>query len=375
MRGKKYRDVLAAYERIELVEGRARFVSADTVEVGGRRYRSQRFVIATGSRPWIPPLPGLREANPLSSTTAFELDRLPESMIVLRGRYIALETAQLFARLGVQVTFLQRSARLLPTEDEDVTSALTGYLREEGLVIETGVQLERAERDSAGVRVHARIDGEERTFTAAEILCATGRRAITDGLDLEAIGVELNEDGSIRVDDRLTTNVDAIYAAGDVIGEPEFVYTAAYEGRLAVEDALADSGATRDRDYSVLPWVIFTDPQIAGVGHNETSAARAGIEVDAATIDLSQVPRSLAARDTRGFVKLLRERGTDRLIGARVLAPEGGEQIMEAAMAIRYRIPLSELSSMFHPYLTQSEAIKLCAQAFEKEVTLMSCCA
>jgi mercuric reductase len=182
----------------------------------------------------------------------------------------------------------------------------------------------------------------------------------------------LGEDGRIMVDDHLQTSFAGVFAAGDVIGEPAFVYTAAYEGHLATENALI--GDNRKRDYTALPWVIFTDPQVAGVGINEKEAVKSSIEVDAAKLDLSHVPRALSARDTRGFIKLLKERGGDKLLGARVLAQEGGEQIMEVAMAIRFGIGVSKIAEMFHPYLTQAEGIKLCAQAFSKDVKKLSCC-
>lgn len=372
LRQAKYVDVLAAYENIRLVEGRARFIAKDAIMVDGRGVRAPHIIVSTGARPWIPPIPGLREAEPLTSTTAFELDRLPESVIILGGRYIALECAQMLARLGSRVTILQRSDHLLPAEDADLTTALVGYLREEGITVETSVDIERVSRERGQSIVHARVGGEKRTFDAERILCATGRRPITEDMGLEGVGVGLSEDGRILVDDHLQTSAAGIFAAGDVIGDPAFVYTAAYEGRLAAENAL--DGNNQTRVYAALPWVIFTDPQIAGVGMNEKEALRAVVAIDTATLDLASVPRALAARDTRGFIKLIKERGGDKLLGARVLAPEGGEQIMEAAMAIRFGVGVSEIAAMFHPYLTQAEGIKLCAQVFRKDVKKLSCC-
>ncbi len=372
LRQAKYVDVLAAYDRVELIEGQAEVESPRSVWVGGRFFEGASILVVTGSRPWLPDIPGLTESAPLDSTSAFELTRLPESLIVMGGRYIALEIAQMFARLGTKVTMLQRSPRILPTEDADLTDALTGYLRDEGLCIETSVRIARVERNGSSVVVHARIGGEDRVFSAEHILCATGRRANTENLGLEKVGVRLSQQGEILVDEHLQTSQPGIFAAGDVIGEPAFVYTAAYEGRLAAANALGPE--LQKRDYRALPWVIFSDPQVAGVGLNEQEASRAGIEVDVARLELKNVPRALAARDTRGFIKLLRRRGSDELIGARILAPEGGEQIMEAALAIRHGIGVSEIASAFHPYLTQAEGIKLCAQTFGKDVAKLSCC-
>jgi mercuric reductase len=374
LRQAKYLDVLHSYERVELIEGQARLESPGSVRVNGDLYEGTSILLATGARPWLPDIPGLAESGPLDSTSAFELKRLPESMIVLGGRYIALEIAQMFARFGTRVTVLQRSERILPTEDPDLTDALTSYLRGEGLRVETSVRIREVKRNGAKVVVRARVgdEDEDKIFEAEQILCATGRRATTKDLGLEEIGVRLSANGDILVDDTFQTSCPGIFAAGDVIGEPAFVYTAAYEGRLAAANGLTSDALKRD--YRALPWVIFSDPQVAGVGLNELEAAGEGLEVDVATLELSNVPRALAARNTRGFIKLLRRRDSDELVGARILAPEGGEQIMEAALAIRHGIGVSQLAAAFHPYLTQSEGIKLCAQTFGKDVTKLSCC-
>ncbi len=372
LRQAKYVDVLKAYNRVELIEGEARIESPCLIRVRGRFYQGSAILVATGSRPWMPNVTGLAESTPLDRPSALELTRLPKSLIVLGGRYIALELAQMFARLGTKVTVLQRSERILPTEDADVTNALTGYLRNEGLGIETGVRLASVNRDADRVLVRTRIGDKNREFSAEHILCATGRRANTEGLGLEAIGVHLSDKGEFLVDEHLQTSQSGVFAAGDVIGEPAFVYTAAYEGRLAAANALGSK--RRERDYRALPWVIFSDPQVVGVGLNEIEASLAGIEVDVAKLELKNVPRALAARDTRGFIKLLRRRDSDELLGARILAPEGSEQIMEAALAIRHKIGVSDLASAFHPYLTQAEGVKLCAQTFGKDVAKLSCC-
>jgi mercuric reductase len=293
-------------------------------------------------------------------------------MIILGGRYIALEIAQMFARFGTKVTVLQRSERILPTEDQDLTEALSGYLRAEGINIETSVRVNSVSRNGSEVAVQALVGDQPRLFAAEHLLCATGRRANTEGLGLAELGIALTAAGDIEVDDNLQTTVSGVFAAGDVVGAPSFVYTAAYEGRLAASNALTDTLQTRD--YRGLPWVIFTDPQVARVGMNEIEAAEAGLEVDVATLELKNVPRALAARDTRGFIKLIRRKDGDELVGATILAPEGGEQIMEAALAIRHGIRVSDLASAFHPYLTQAEGMKLCAQTFGKDVSKLSCC-
>jgi len=238
--------------------------------------------------------------------------------------------------------------------------------------VRTGSQVTAVDREGGGFRVEMRRDGAKEQLPADAVLAALGRSANTQGLGLEDLGVELR-DGFVSVREDLQTSVPGIYAAGDVIGEQAFVYAAAYEGGLAAENAL--EGAATQRDYTAIPWVIFTDPQVAGVGMNEKQAAAAGVEVDVSVLPLGEVPRALAARDTRGFVKLLRARGEDRLVGARVLAPEGSEQIMEASLMIKFGLPISEVARHFHPYLTQGEAMKLAALGLDQDVKTLSCCA
>ncbi len=373
LRQAKYVDVVSEMEQVRTVRGRARFVDARTVEVNGERITGDRVLVATGSSPFIPPIPGLAESGFLTNDTLFELEALPESLVVLGGRYIALECAQMIARFGTRVTILQRSDRILPTETPDLTDALTGYLQHEGVEVVTNVTTKRVGRDNGHVVVEAEVDGQARQFTASHLLVATGRRANTRDMGLDRIGVQLDGQGFIRVDDTLSTNVAGVYAAGDVIGSPEFVYTAAYEGALAAENGLTNAGHVRD--YTALPWVIFTDPQVAGVGLDEQQAREQGHDAETATLPLSYVPRSLAARDTRGFIKLIRDRDTDRLLGARILAPEGSEPLMELAVAIRFDITVSQLRQMFHAYLTLGEGVKLAAITFGKDVAKLSCCA
>lgn len=373
LRQGKYADVIGDNEHITFVKGRARLLDAKTVATDTLTLKADAILIATGARPSLPPIAGLDTVPYLTNETAFELETLPESLLVLGGRYIALECAQMFARFGSRVTVLQRSDRILPDEAPDLTDALTGFLREEGMEIVTDVSTRRVTQDKEGIVVEADVHGQRRTFRATHLLVATGRAPNIEDMGLETVRVKTTARGAIAVDDLLETNVPGIYAAGDVLGENMFVYAAAYEGSLAAENAL--TGARRERDYTALPWVIFTDPQVAGVGLDEKQAKARGIDAQTATLPLSHVPRSLAARDTRGFIKLIRDRHTDRLVGARILAPEGAELLMEIALAIKIGIPVRDLTACFHPYLTLSEGVKLAALAFTKDVNKLSCCA
>lgn len=374
LRQDKYVDVIAGDPNIRLVEGFGRFVDEHTVDADGRTYYGKNILIATGVSPFIPPVKGLKEAGYLTNESAYELDELPGKLIVLGGGYIALENAQLFSRLGSKVTILQRSEHILSDQSEELGTALTGYLEEEGLTVLTHTTIDEVTVDQSNGRktVHLSVQGKDQTLEADDILVATGRTGNTSRLGLEEIGIETAGRGYIPVDETMRTPVGHIFAAGDVVGERQFVYTAAYEGKIAAENALR--GSRGKADFSVLPWVIFTDPQVAGVGMDEKQAKEAGYDVDTAKLSLEHVPRSIAARDTRGFITLIRNKANDRLVGARILAPEGSELLMEPALAIRHGIPVESLKSEFHPYLTLSEGIKLAAITFGKDVEKLSCC-
>lgn len=374
LRQHKYLDVVADDPNVTLIEGRARLASDQIVEVDGApSIRAKYILIATGAQTFAPDIRGLSEVGYLTNETLYELNERPEHLVVLGGGFVGIENAQAFARLGTRVTVLQRSEQIFPNESATLTEALTGYLREDGVNVRTSVVTRAVSRDSEVINIEMDVDGQSESLSCSHLLLATGRRGNTEDLGLEQLGIETDKRGFIKADSTLRTAVPTIFGAGDVLGDRMFVYTAAYEGALAATNALVE-GATK-RDYTALPWVVFTDPQLAGVGFDERQAIEAGIDAEATILPLDQVPRSLAARDTRGSVTLIRDRETDHLVGARILAPEGAELLMELALAIRYKITTEELSSLFHPYLTLSEAIKIAAITFRKDVGKLSCCA
>jgi mercuric reductase len=373
LRQQKYINIVKDMENFRQIKGRAKITAPTSVEVNGETISGTHIFVASGARPLIPEIPGLRDVPFLTNEEAFEMDELPKSIIVLGGRYIALEIAQMFARLGSKVTILQRSDRILPKETVDLTEALSGYIEDEGIKIVTGNNFVNISGDEQSIEVNSIIKGESQTFSAEKLIVATGRKANTENMGLTETGVELNSASFIKVDDYMQTTVPTIFSAGDVLGENMFVYTAAYEGKLAANNMF--NPVKKERDYSALPWVVFTDPQVAGVGLDENQAAEKGIEAEAAVLPLSHVPRAIAAKDTRGFIKLIRDKNTDKLIGARILAPEGSELLMEVTLAIKFGITTAQIKEIFHPYLTLGEGIKLAAITFSKSVEELSCCA
>jgi mercuric reductase len=372
LRHARYERILERNPAIELLRGEARFKDARTFTVTladgtSRDVPFDRALIATGASPDVPPVPGLAGTPYWTSTTALIAEEVPGSLIVYGGSSVALELGQAFLRLGSRVTLIARS-RLLSREDPEVSEALKLALEAEGMRILLGQTLGRVAFDGGQFTVDA--GGE--SIVADRLLVATGRRPNTAGMNLEGVGVKLDARGAIAVDDHMRTSVDGIHAAGDCTTQPQFVYVAAAAGTRA---AVNMTGGEAALDLATMPAVVFTDPQVATVGLSEAQAAQAGHAVESRTLALENVPRALANFDTRGFVKLVAEARTGRLLGAQAVAAEAGELIQAAALAIRGRMTVHDLSDQLFPYLTMVEALKLCAQNFTKDVSELSCCA
>lgn len=379
LRKAKYSDVLTAYPEITYIQGRARLTGKNGVAIDGKPYTPGKIVIATGAKPWAPPIPGLVVANGtspvpyLDSASALDLKELPKSMIVLGANAVGLELAQVYARAGTYVTVLEVLPRIAPFEDEDISVALAGYLEDVGLRVVPNFKTTKVEKHAGRYLLTGTKNDAAVTFEAEQLLVATGRRPVTTGFGLEEAGVKLGQRGEILVSDLLQTHNPFVFAAGDVTGRDMFVYVAAYSGMLAAENALTGVGRTYDAAY--IPRITFTDPQIASAGLTEAQAREQGYEVKVSSLPMVHVPRALAARDTRGLVKLVADAATDHLLGAHILAPEAGEMIQPAVLAIRFGLTVRELRETMFPYLTNAEGLKLATLAFEKDVAMLSCCA
>ncbi|MBL6952739.1 MAG: mercury(II) reductase [Alphaproteobacteria bacterium] len=371
LRQSKYRDLLSAYPSVDYLEGRASF-STHGLQLDGAAMAADRIIIATGSQPNIPAIPGLAEVPYLTSTSALEMAQLPRSMLIIGAGYIGCELAQMLSRAGVEVTILSRR-RLLAEGEPEISDALRGYLRDEGLGVLDGLDYESIARTEAGIALNLRLGGEAHTLCAERLLLSAGRRPNTDGLGLDEAGIGTLNNGGIAVDGQMRTSRPGVYAAGDVTGRDQFVYMAAHGARIAAQNAL--NGDSLKYDNNAMPAVVFTDPQVATVGLTEAAARAQGYDVVTSLLPLEYLPRALAARDTRGLFKLVADRGTKRLLGAHILAPEGADSIQTAALAIRQGLTYVELGEMIFPYLTTVEGLKLAAQAFEKDIAKLSCCA
>ncbi|PQO24872.1 mercury(II) reductase [Rhodobacteraceae bacterium WD3A24] len=372
LRQKKYADLLPGYERVTYIdEGPARLVPGG-VAVGGGKIAASKVIVATGGRPATPDVAGIDAAPTLDSTALMELERLPDRLVFLGGGYIGMELAQMMARMGVAVTVVCRSP-LLPRAEPEVSDVLADALRGEGVTIEDGVTYEAARREGDRAVLRVTKGGAARELTADHLVLTTGRAPNTEGLDLDAMGVETDARGAIRVAADMQTTRSGIYAAGDVADRDQFVYMAAYGAKLAARNAVLKGMETYDN--GAMPWVVFTDPQVAGVGLTEAGARNAGHEVKTSLLSLDNVPRALAARDTRGLIKLVADASTDRLLGGVIVAPEGADSVQTLAMALKAGMTNRELGETIFPYLTTVEGLKLAAQTFDRDVAMLSCCA
>ncbi|MCI4429658.1 MAG: mercury(II) reductase [Burkholderiales bacterium] len=372
LRHAKYENILESTPAITVLRGEARFKSADSLDVrlndgGERELTFDRCLIATGASAAVPPIPGLKDTPFWTSTEALVSETIPPRLAVIGSSVVALELAQAFARLGSKVTVLARST-LFFREDPAIGEAITAAFRAEGIDV-----LEHTQASHV-----AHVNGEFVLSTpggavhADRLLVATGRAPNTRSLGLDVAGVQVNKQGAIVIDTGMRTSSANIFAAGDCTDQPQFVYVAAAAGTRA---AINMTGGDAALDLSAMPAVVFTDPQVATVGLSEAEARLKGIETDSRTLTLDNVPRALANFDTRGFIKLVAEAGSGRLLGVQAVTPEAGELIQTAVLAIRARMTVHDLANQLFPYLTMVEGLKLCAQTFTKDVKQLSCCA
>ncbi len=372
LRQAKYERVLAGHHAITVVHGDARFKSNHSLSVrlnagGEQTVTFDRCLIATGARAAVPPVPGLDGTPYWTSDEALTSAVIPQRLVVIGSSVVAVELAQAFARLGSRVTLLARNT-LLSREDPAVGSALATVFRAEGIEVLEHTAVSRVRHE--GGEFLLRIPTGERR--AERLLVATGRTPNTNGLALEATGVTLDAHGAIRVDGGMKTHAPDIYAAGDCTDQPKFVYVAAAAGTRA---AINMTGGTAALDLSSLPRVIFTDPQVASVGYREQEAHHEDLRTDSRILSLDNMPRALVNFDTRGFIKMIAEADTGRLLGVHAVAPEAGELIQAAALAIHHRMTVHDLAGQIFPYLTMVEGLKLAAQTFSMDITELSCCA
>ncbi len=372
LRYAKYESILDANPNITLLHGIAHFKNSTTLAVtladgGIKEIHADRILLATGARATIPKIKGLEKTPYWTSTEALATESIPKHLIVLGGSVVALELAQAFRHLGADVTILARSL-LLSKEDPEIGSQLNNVFAKEGI----NVMLHTSPSAVRYTDKRFVLETNSGVMQGDHLLLATGRTPDTAKLNLENAGVNTDTRGAIVVDEHMRTNVPTIFAAGDCSNQPQFVYVAAAAGTRA---AINMAGGNKALDLSVMPAVVFTNPQVGTVGLTESQANSQGLQAESRTLELENVPRALANMDTRGFIKLVVEQTSGRILGCQVVAAEGGEIIQSAALAIRNRMTITDLAEQLFPYLTMVEGLKLTAQTFSKDVKQLSCCA
>ena len=344
---------------VKVIREYARFSGPRRVEAGDVAVSARRFVIATGSRPRIPPIPGLGSVSYLTNETIFDLTELPEHLLVMGGGPIGMEMAQAHRRLGARVTVLER-LRILPRDDPELVDFVRRRLTAEGVDRFEGIEIDRVERAGRGVAVFAVKDGAERRIEGTHLLIAVGRRPNVDGLDLEAAGIAYGEKG-IAVDGRLRTSNKRVFAIGDVIGGYLFTHMAGYHAGVVIRNALFRLPAKVD--YRAVPWVTYTEPELAHVGMGEKQAREAMGDIRVLRWPFSDNDRAQTERDTDGMVKAIATR-KGRVVGASIVGHHAGELLLPWSLAIDRRIPLGKIAGLIAPYPTLSEASKRAAVGF-----------
>jgi mercuric reductase len=376
LRHQKYEAVLPELANVTVVEGMARFVGPHTVAVNGRTHDAEMIIIATGSTATVPPIRGLEDVDYLTHVEALQLKELPNDMVIVGGGPLGVEFAQIYARFGTQVTVLQRAGSILPAAERELTQRLTELLRAEGITIETGVQVEAvrpAERNARRKAIAYQTAGGQDVQVEAEVLLlAAGKTPNTASLDLRAVGVQVDARQAVVVDEQFRTSQPHIFAIGDVNSLPVRENpTAGREGTLAADSALA--GAAHRIDYDHAPTTVFTDPQLASVGVTEAEQIRRTGTSDCRTLSFGNVPKAVITRRTEGLINMVTDPATNRIVGVHILAPNASELIAEAMLLVRDQHTVDNVITTAPMYPTLSEAIKIVALSFTRDVTKLCC--
>ncbi len=372
LRKQKYED-LVEYYGFDYIPYKAEFSGNEKIKVGNEEITFKKCIIATGSSVAIPPIPNLHKVKYLTSDEILDIEKLPKKLVVIGGSAVGLEIGQAFSRFGSKVYIVELMPRILPQEDPEISEHLRKYLEEEGIEIFTSSNVREIEEKN-GIKIVKIIQNEtkkELLIECDEILVATGRTPNTQGIGLEKVGVKVNEKGFIETDEFTRTSNPNIYAVGDCTGKMMLVTVAAYEGKIAAKNALL--GNKKKVDYSSIPYAVFTDPEVAGIGLSYENLIKKGKNPKVAKIDFSYIPRAIVSEKTKGFIKICIE--NDFIISARAIGHIASEIIQKLTIPIKYKIPTEDIIDTIDVYPTFSEAVKLCLQTLEKDVAKLSCCA
>lgn len=383
LRVEKYEKVLKNLEHVTLIEGKATFTSSNEVEVNGPSYAkasvgkeklsADKFIIAVGSTANVPPIEGIKEAGFISHIEALKLKQQPKELIVVGAGPVGLEFSQMYSRFGTKVTILQRGPSVFPYSERELTDKLVEVLAKEGITIKTNVEITKARKEGDKKILTYTVDEKQEEVSGDEILLAAGKTPNTRGLGLEKAGVEINERHAITVNPVFQTSQSHIFAVGDVINLPiRLETTAGREGTLAAENAV--SNAQNSIDYNTVPFTIFTDPQLAGVGLTEDEQMKQAGVCACRTVSFADIPKAIIIHRTEGLIKMGIDPKTKQILGVHILAPNAGELIAEAMMLVKNKNTIDEVVNSLPMFPTLSESIKIVALSFTKDISKLSCC-
>jgi mercuric reductase len=373
LRQEKYEKVLKNLEKVAAIEGKAKFVSQSEIEVNGEKLSAEKFIIATGSTANVPAIEGIGEVGFITHIEALKLKKQPKELIVVGAGPLGLEFAQMFSRFGTKVTILQRGPSIFPQGEKELTERLKAILEKEGIVIKTNVEVKSAKKEGSRKILSYTIDGNLEEISGDEILLAAGKTPNTDGLGLDKAGVKVDTKKAIIVNQYLQTSQPHIFAVGDVTNGPlRLEPTAGREGTLAAENAL--KGTMLSIDYNAVPYTIFTDPQLAGVGWTEEQEMRELGTCLCRTVSFEDVPKAIIMRRTEGLIKMVIHPQTKQILGVHILALNAGDLIAQAMMLIKNKNTIDDVINSLPVFPTLSEAIKIVALSFTRDISKLSCC-
>lgn len=373
LRAEKYEKVLNGLENITHIEGKVTFVSPNEIETNGQKYSAKKFIITTGSTAIVPPIENITEVGFITHIEALQLKEQPKELIIVGAGPLGLEFAQMYARFGTKVTILQRNVSIFPPAERELTDRLAEILINEGITIKTNVQVKSA-RKEGDKKILTYMNGERKEEVSAdEVLLATGKTPNTQGLALDKAGVEIDEKQAIKVNPNFQTSKPHIYAVGDVTCGPlRLEPTAGREGTLAAENALKNT--QNSIDYNTVPWTIFTDPQLAGVGYTKEEQIKKLGACMCKIISFKDVPKAHILNRTEGLIKMTIHPETKQIMGVHILAPNAGELIAESMMLIKNKNTIDDVVNLLPVFPTLSESHKIAALSFTSDITKLSCC-
>jgi mercuric reductase len=373
MRQEKYEKVLTKLHHVTLIEGMAKFVSATEIEVNQKKLMADKFIIATGSTANIPSIEGIHETGYLTHIEALKLTKQPKHLVIVGGGVVALEFSQMFSRFGTKVTLLHRSETIFKAGERKLVNQLLTILTQEGITIKTNAPIKKVKKEYKKKIVTYEIAGKTEKIECDEILLAVGKTANSAKLELEKVKVKVNDNKSILVNNNFQTHNPNIFAIGDVAALPlRLETTAGREGTLAAENAL--KGTKKIINYNLVPYTIFTDPQLAGVGLTQAEQMKLMNDCACKTISFDKVPKAVILQRTKGLISLNIHPQTKTVLGMHILAPQAGELISQAMMLIKNKNTIDDIVNSLPMFPTLSEAIKIVALSFTKDVSKLSCC-